>query len=54
MPQFEYDSTSIHFEEYGSGFPVLLIAAGGDGIGHRDVGKAPRSTRSPCTPTRFG
>jgi pimeloyl-ACP methyl ester carboxylesterase len=28
MPQFEYDSTSIHFEEYGSGFPVLLIAPG--------------------------
>jgi pimeloyl-ACP methyl ester carboxylesterase len=28
MPQFEYDSTSIHFEEYGSGFPLLLIAPG--------------------------
>src|ERR1700676_1708418 len=28
MPQFEYDSTSIHFEEYGKGFPLLLIAPG--------------------------
>lgn len=28
MPQFEYDSTSIYFEEHGSGFPVLLIAPG--------------------------
>jgi pimeloyl-ACP methyl ester carboxylesterase len=28
MPQFEYDSTSIHFEVYGSGFPLLLIAPG--------------------------
>src|SRR5260370_32326945 len=28
MPQFEYDSTSIHFEEHGSGFPLLLIAPG--------------------------
>ncbi|HEX3460417.1 MAG TPA: alpha/beta fold hydrolase [Acidimicrobiales bacterium] len=28
MPQFEYDSTSIYFEEHGRGFPVLLIAPG--------------------------
>lgn len=28
MPQFDYDATSIHFEEYGSGFPLLLIASG--------------------------
>ena len=28
MPQFEYDSTSIYFEERGSGFPLLLIAPG--------------------------
>jgi pimeloyl-ACP methyl ester carboxylesterase len=28
MPEFEYDSTSIHFEEHGSGFPILLIAPG--------------------------
>ncbi|MDQ1359801.1 MAG: hypothetical protein QOJ44_178, partial [Acidimicrobiaceae bacterium] len=28
MPQFEHDSTSIYFEEYGSGFPVLVIAPG--------------------------
>lgn len=28
MPQFEYDSTSIHFEQYGTGFPLLLIAPG--------------------------
>ena len=28
MPQFEYDSASIYFEEYGSGFPLLLIAPG--------------------------
>ena len=28
MPQFDYDATSIHFEEYGSGFPLLLIAPG--------------------------
>jgi pimeloyl-ACP methyl ester carboxylesterase len=28
MPQFEYDSTSIYFEEHGSGFPVLLLAPG--------------------------
>jgi pimeloyl-ACP methyl ester carboxylesterase len=29
MPQFEYDSTSIYFEEHGSGFPLLLFAPGG-------------------------
>ena len=28
MPQFDYDSTSINFEEHGSGFPLLLIAPG--------------------------
>jgi pimeloyl-ACP methyl ester carboxylesterase len=28
MPQFEYDATSIYFEEHGRGFPVLLIAPG--------------------------
>jgi pimeloyl-ACP methyl ester carboxylesterase len=28
MSQFEYDSTSIHFEDHGSGFPLLLIAPG--------------------------
>jgi pimeloyl-ACP methyl ester carboxylesterase len=28
MPDFEYDSTSLHFEEHGSGFPILLIAPG--------------------------
>jgi pimeloyl-ACP methyl ester carboxylesterase len=28
MPLFEYESTSIYFEEYGSGFPLLLIAPG--------------------------
>ena len=28
MPEFEYDSTSIHFEVHGSGFPLLLIAPG--------------------------
>lgn len=28
MPQLEYDSTSIHYEVHGSGFPVLLIAPG--------------------------
>ena len=28
MPQFEYDLTSIYFEEHGSGFPLLLIAPG--------------------------
>jgi len=28
MPQFECDSTSIHFEEHGQGFPLLLIAPG--------------------------
>ncbi|MCU1493208.1 MAG: alpha/beta hydrolase fold family protein [Acidimicrobiaceae bacterium] len=28
MPQFEYDSVSIHFEEHGGGFPVLLVAPG--------------------------
>lgn len=28
MPQFEFDSTSIHFEESGRGFPLLLIAPG--------------------------
>ncbi len=29
MACFEYDNTEIHFDEYGSGFPVLLIAPGG-------------------------
>lgn len=28
MPQFEYDSISIHFEVHGNGFPILLIAPG--------------------------
>ncbi len=28
MPLFEYDSVSIYFEEYGNGFPLLLIAPG--------------------------
>jgi pimeloyl-ACP methyl ester carboxylesterase len=28
MPNFEYDSTSIYYEEHGSGFPILLIAPG--------------------------
>lgn len=28
MPLFEYDSTAIHFEERGRGFPLLLIAPG--------------------------
>jgi pimeloyl-ACP methyl ester carboxylesterase len=28
MPQFEYDGTSIYFEEHGGGFPVLLMAPG--------------------------
>jgi pimeloyl-ACP methyl ester carboxylesterase len=29
MPFFERDDVSIHYEEHGSGFPVLLIAPGG-------------------------
>ena len=29
MACFEYNETEIHFDEYGSGFPVLLIAPGG-------------------------
>lgn len=29
MPEFEYDSISIHFEVHGTGFPLLLIAPGG-------------------------
>ncbi|HEX4219990.1 MAG TPA: alpha/beta hydrolase [Acidimicrobiales bacterium] len=28
MPQFEYDSISIHYEVRGGGFPVLLLAPG--------------------------
>ncbi len=28
MPLFEYDSTSIYYEEHGRGFPLLLIAPG--------------------------
>jgi pimeloyl-ACP methyl ester carboxylesterase len=28
MPHFDFDSTSIYFEDHGSGFPVLLIAPG--------------------------
>jgi pimeloyl-ACP methyl ester carboxylesterase len=28
MAQFESDTASIHFEEYGSGFPILLMAPG--------------------------
>ena len=28
MSRFEYESTSIYFEEHGSGFPLLLIAPG--------------------------
>jgi pimeloyl-ACP methyl ester carboxylesterase len=29
MPFFERDDVSIHYEEHGSGFPILLIAPGG-------------------------
>lgn len=29
MPTFERGDTSIHYESYGSGFPILLIAPGG-------------------------
>jgi pimeloyl-ACP methyl ester carboxylesterase len=29
MPQFEHGSTSIHYEEHGDGFPLLLLAPGG-------------------------
>jgi pimeloyl-ACP methyl ester carboxylesterase len=29
MPKFERDGISIHFEEYGSGYPILLFAPGG-------------------------
>lgn len=29
MPQFEHGDVSIHHEEHGSGFPLLLIAPGG-------------------------
>jgi len=29
MASFTFDGTEIHFDEYGSGFPVLLIAPGG-------------------------
>ncbi|HEX3842254.1 MAG TPA: alpha/beta fold hydrolase [Acidimicrobiales bacterium] len=28
MPQFDYDGSSIYFEEHGRGFPVLLLAPG--------------------------
>ncbi len=29
MPVFDYDETSIYYEEYGEGFPILLFAPGG-------------------------
>jgi pimeloyl-ACP methyl ester carboxylesterase len=29
MPTFERDDIQIYYEEYGQGFPVLLIAPGG-------------------------
>jgi len=29
MASFTFDGTEIHFDEYGTGFPVLLIAPGG-------------------------
>src|SRR5262245_43774418 len=29
MPVFQYDDVSLYYEEYGSGYPVLLFAAGG-------------------------
>lgn len=29
MPSFNYADVSIHFEEYGSGYPLLLLAPGG-------------------------
>src|ERR1700693_5614874 len=28
MAQFESDTASLHFEEYGSGYPILLMAPG--------------------------
>ena len=29
MPTFERNGTSIYYEEYGSGYPVVLFAPGG-------------------------
>ncbi|HKF28180.1 MAG TPA: alpha/beta hydrolase, partial [Candidatus Binataceae bacterium] len=29
MPTFERDRVSLYYEEYGSGFPILLFAPGG-------------------------
>lgn len=29
MPVFEYESTSLHYEQHGEGLPVLLLAPGG-------------------------
>jgi pimeloyl-ACP methyl ester carboxylesterase len=29
MPLFSYDKASIYFQEYGSGYPLLLLAPGG-------------------------
>jgi pimeloyl-ACP methyl ester carboxylesterase len=29
MPIFEYERVALHYEEYGSGFPLLLLAPGG-------------------------
>lgn len=29
MPSFRYDATTIHYEEFGAGFPILAFAGGG-------------------------
>jgi len=29
MPTFEHDDASIYYEEFGSGYPLLLFAPGG-------------------------
>jgi len=54
MPQLDYDSTSIYFEEHGSGFPLLLIAPGVSPGAMNSIiesGPMPRSTHWPFTKT---
>lgn len=41
MPRFTYDGTSLHYEVYGGGFPLLLIAPGGMRSGIEVWSRAP-------------
>lgn len=51
MPTFKRDDVSIYYEEYGSGYPILLFAPGGmrsvSSSGPRARSIRPKNSRLP-------